>query len=390
MTRTGPSARALRSASTGSATDSTCSKYGSARAASSCSARARGLLLRVATKIVPPRTGARAWRRRPCRAGSTRRSSTRGAPAVRAATRRPRSCARRRGPRRGRAARACPAARSRPPPRSDDRRTPRRPRGRRRRGRGHRARGRATRRPAGRRRAGDDDRELLARDLVARVPEDVRVLETDVRQEHDGSVEHVRRVEPPAEARFDDGRRDAAFGEARERGRGERLELRRADGLGRGTDVGDRALERGGSVSRRSCQPLTCGEVYTPTSRPSARNSAAMVRAAVDLPFVPTTCTDANARCGLPSASSSARILPRPNSAGHGDSDATHSVAVNEEAGSGTRAARRSRRARTARPRARCSSRPGGASACSRARRPNARARAGSRARGRVAARPAP
>src|SRR2546426_7544507 len=52
-----------------------------------------------------------------------------------------------------------------------------------------------------------------------------------------------------------------------------------------------------------------------------------MVRVAVDLPFVPTTCTDGNARSGLPSSSSSACMFSSPNSSGHGESAATHSVA---------------------------------------------------------------
>src|ERR1700704_2908876 len=52
-----------------------------------------------------------------------------------------------------------------------------------------------------------------------------------------------------------------------------------------------------------------------------------MRRAAVDLPFVPTTCTASNERCGSPSRSSSAtmRSVPKP-SVGHGLSDATQAV----------------------------------------------------------------
>ena len=297
-----------------------------------------------------PRTGARAWRRRPCREGSTRRSSTRGAPAARAATRRPRSCARRRGPRRGRAARAGPAARSRPAPRSDDRRTPRPPRARRRRGRGHRDEvaplvvRQDDRRAAGRRR----------RASRARSPRACRRGRRCARGRHSSGARRERRARSS--------RRAARRGRLRRPPR--RRRARRSSASAAAVSASNcvapsdsaagrmRATARSnvcGSVSRRSCQPLTCGEVYTPTSRPSARNSAAIVRAAVDLPFVPTTCTDGNARCGLPSASRSARIRPSPNSSGHGDSDATHSVAVNEEAGSGTRGARRSRRARRAR-----------------------------------------
>src|SRR3954452_11278525 len=52
-----------------------------------------------------------------------------------------------------------------------------------------------------------------------------------------------------------------------------------------------------------------------------------MRRAAVDLPFVPTTCTASKERCGLPSRSSSLRIrsVPKP-SVGHGLSDSIQEV----------------------------------------------------------------
>src|SRR5579872_2875728 len=81
------------------------------------------------------------------------------------------------------------------------------------------------------------------------------------------------------------------------------------------------------SVSSRSSQPATCGDVYAPTLRPSLRSSAAIVRVAVDLPFVPTTWTLGKRRCGLSSASRSARIRSRPNSSGHGLRPAIQSVA---------------------------------------------------------------
>ena len=80
------------------------------------------------------------------------------------------------------------------------------------------------------------------------------------------------------------------------------------------------------SVSSRSSQPDTCGDVYAPTRSPSPRSSAAIVRVAVDFPFVPTTWTDRNARSGWPSSSSSARIRSSPNSSGHGESDAIQAV----------------------------------------------------------------
>ena len=59
----------------------------------------------------------------------------------------------------------------------------------------------------------------------------------------DTRVEHVRRVEPAAEPRFDDRDVDAARGEVGERRRGQHLELRRPDRLGVGAHAGDRPLE---------------------------------------------------------------------------------------------------------------------------------------------------
>ena len=88
------------------------------------------------------------------------------------------------------------------------------------------------------------DRELLGGDLVARVAEDVGVLEADVRQQDDGRVEDVRRVEAAAEPGLDDGGVDFALGEVCERGGRERLELRRGDGLRGGAHARDRSLER--------------------------------------------------------------------------------------------------------------------------------------------------
>ena len=65
-------------------------------------------------------------------------------------------------------------------------------------------------------------------------------------------------------------RRRRRRGELGERRRGQRLELRRAERLGRRPHARDRALEaRRASVSSRSCQPATCGEVYAPTRSPS-------------------------------------------------------------------------------------------------------------------------
>src|SRR5207302_3318023 len=81
----------------------------------------------------------------------------------------------------------------------------------------------------------------------------------------------------------------------------------------------------------RSLQPLTCGDVYAPTRRPSAWRSAAILRVAVDLPFVPTTWMEGYARCGSPRSRNSARIRSSPNSAGHGVSDSIHLVGESVE-----------------------------------------------------------
>ena len=170
------------------------------------------------------------------------------------------------------------------------------------------------------------DGELLPRDRLARLAEDVRVLEPDVRQEDDRRVEDVRRVEPAAEAGFDRGRVDALRRELGQRRRRQRLELRRADALGGARTRPTARSKPSASVSSRSSQPDTCGDVYAPTRSPSPRSSAAIVRVAVDFPFVPTTCTERNARSGWPSSSSSARIRSSPNSSGHGESDAIQAV----------------------------------------------------------------
>src|SRR5581483_143371 len=82
------------------------------------------------------------------------------------------------------------------------------------------------------------------------------------------------------------------------------------------------------SVSSRSHQPATCGEVYAPTRSPAPRSRAAVSRVVVDLPFVPTTWIDGKASCGSPSSARSARIRSSPNSSGHGESAATQSVAA--------------------------------------------------------------
>ena len=88
-----------------------------------------------------------------------------------------------------------------------------------------------------------DDRELLGRDLGARLPEDVRVVEANVRQQDDVRAEDVRRVEPATETRLDDRDVDLARGELGEGGCADRLELRRPLRLRLRPDASDRGLE---------------------------------------------------------------------------------------------------------------------------------------------------
>jgi hypothetical protein len=69
------------------------------------------------------------------------------------------------------------------------------------------------------------------------------VLEADVGEDDRDRVEDVCRVEPPAQPRLHGRRGRAGGGELRERGSGERFELRRADLLRRRPDARDRLLE---------------------------------------------------------------------------------------------------------------------------------------------------
>ncbi len=97
--------------------------------------------------------------------------------------------------------------------------------------------------------AEDDERALRttasfsAAISVPRLAELLGVLEPDVREHDHRRAEDVRRVQPPAEPRLDHGRVDPLLGEVRERGGGQRLELRRTDPLRRGPDARDRAFE---------------------------------------------------------------------------------------------------------------------------------------------------
>jgi hypothetical protein len=87
------------------------------------------------------------------------------------------------------------------------------------------------------------DGQLLGGDLRPRSAEHVRVLEADVRQQHDPGIEHVRRVVATAEPGLDRGCFQAALREIGEGCRRQDLELRRTDGFSVGSDARDRALE---------------------------------------------------------------------------------------------------------------------------------------------------
>src|ERR671924_874764 len=87
------------------------------------------------------------------------------------------------------------------------------------------------------------NRKLLLRDLLGRLAKYVRVLQRDVRKQHDLRVDHVRRVEPAAETGLDHRDVDVTLRELRERGGGEHLELGCADGLGVWLDPRDGAFE---------------------------------------------------------------------------------------------------------------------------------------------------
>ena len=212
----------------------------------------------------PPGRAARGSRRRPCRPGSRRRRRSRAGAASRSRSQSTASGV-------WAPSRTSPSRSSSRPARRDlhlgassgGRDTPPPPSGRRRAAPRDRPRAARTPRRAARPRPLVRDRQLLARDLAAGLAEHLGVLEPHVRQQHDVRVEHVRRVEPAAEACFDDRDVDAARGEVGERRRGQHLELGRAERLGVGRARGAIACSNPRRpVSSRSPQPATCGEVY--------------------------------------------------------------------------------------------------------------------------------
>src|SRR4029453_1412790 len=156
--------------------------------------------------------------------------------------------------------------------------------------------------------------QLLARDLFRRLAEYVCVLKRHVGEQDDGSIDNVGGVEPSPEPGLDDRGIDLTvreFGEGRRR---QRFELRGAELFRGPTYSSDRLLEVGlGAVDPDALRPPTdvrrgvgarspplprqesggapraCRQGLGPPPPPPACKRAAIVRVAVDLPFVPTT-----------------------------------------------------------------------------------------------------
>ena len=285
-----------------------------------------------------PRRAARGCRRRPCRPGSTRRRCSRGAPAAaRAASPPPRAYARRRAP-------PTPFTSRRPARRTSTSWSIGAAEIRLRRLAGsaepHLVVGEqrcelAVREHDDRSRSGH--RELLPRDLLPRAAEDVGVLETHVRQQHDAarrgrSSRRAGRRGPPRRRRR---RRRARRNRRTRRPSGARTASRRAPPRRRA-----RARSRPRS-RRRRCRAA-------PTSRPRAatcrrrcgalRRRAAQRswRVAVDLPFVPTTWIASKARSGMAEPLEQ-RLHPlEPESVrGQGESEATQAVSGRSDAAPG-------------------------------------------------------
>jgi hypothetical protein len=94
--------------------------------------------------------------------------------------------------------------------------------------------------------------QLLFRDLLDRVAEYLGVLERDVREQDDLGLDDVGCVEPSPQPGLDDGDVDLSVAELRQRGGGQRLELRRAELLRGRANPRDGPLEGG----RITIQPL--------------------------------------------------------------------------------------------------------------------------------------
>ena len=182
------------------------------------------------------------------------------------------------------------------------------------------------------------DGELLARDLLARVAEHVGVLERDVRQA--GRPARRRRSSRRAGRRARLRRRPTST--PRSANCASAAAVSASNCVAFAASAAARSARPRARTSRDRCRGVRASRSRAATctrrrSSPSARSSAAIVRVAVDLPFVPTTCTEGKLRCGLPSASSSAVHPLEPELLGPRESDAIHSVAVNAGSGSDTR-----------------------------------------------------
>src|SRR5215207_7217435 len=159
------------------------------------------------------------------------------------------------------------------------------------------------------------DGELLAGDLFSGFAEHFYVIQPDVREQDDAGVDHVCRVMASAA--------NSANAAA--------VSTSNCVAPAAAAAFRTRPIARSKSASSppariRSLQPRTCGERYAPTFRPAAARCASIVLVAVDLPLVPTTWIEGYFSSGWPSVSSSIRMRPRPNSSGHGSSDATQSA----------------------------------------------------------------
>ena len=136
-----------------------------------------------------------------------------------------------------------------------------------------------------------DNSELLRRDLLDRLAENVRVLEPDARQQHDLRAQHVRRVVPPAETRLDDRDVDLAAANAVSAAAVIVSNWVAATSSAAGrtrASASSRSAERP-PIRMRSSHERTCGDTVDPTERPSPSSNCSIVTVAVDFPFVPTT-----------------------------------------------------------------------------------------------------
>ena len=171
--------------------------------------------------------------------------------------------------------------------------------------------------------------QLLLRDLLRRVAEHLGVLERDVREQHDRRVDDVRRVEPPAEARLDDGHVHSVLGELGQRGGCQHLELGRSERFRGTANARDGPLERSpdhNPAARASprraatCRRPPAGPRPAATRRSSGSRStcrSSRPRGSKGRPVADRRAPRAAPACGR------ARTPPAT-----GSSEATHSVAV--------------------------------------------------------------